>query len=70
MKTGFGMRLVDGVDWLMLGGTGFLALIICALVGVLWANRKGDVQGASGITQCLMAYVMFLVAMVGVSGIR
>jgi hypothetical protein len=67
--TGWGMQLVDGVDGFRIGIQGSIGLILSSLVGVLWAKLHGnDVQGGTGLVQCMMAIVTFFVTMHGLVG--
>lgn len=66
---GWGMQLIDGVDGFRIGILGIIGLVMSSLVGVLWAKLHGnDIQGGTGLTQCLMAFVTFLVTMHGLVG--
>jgi hypothetical protein len=66
---GWGMHLVDGVDTLRIGILGIYGLIVSSLLGVLWAKlHSNDIQGGTGLTQCLMAFVTFLITMHGLVG--
>lgn len=64
-----GNALVDGVDGFRIGILGIMGLVLSSLMGVLWAKLHGDdIQGGTGLTQCLMAFVTFLVTMHGLMG--
>ncbi|KIX07800.1 uncharacterized protein Z518_02454 [Rhinocladiella mackenziei CBS 650.93] len=66
---GWGMQLDDGLDGLRVGIMGIIGLMLSSVFGILWAKLHGnDVQGGTGLTQCLMAFVTFLVTMHGIVG--
>lgn len=67
---GWGMQLVDGIDTFRLGMSGSAGLLVSSLIGIIWARLHHDVQGGSGISQCLMYFVTFVVTMHGVAEIR
>ena len=67
---GWGMQLADGLDTFRLGVSGFAGLLVSSAVGVIWAATHTDVQGGSGIAQCLMYFVTFIVTVNGVSEVR
>ena len=67
---GWGLQLVDGIDTFGLGMSGSAGLLVSSLVGIVWAALRNDVQGGSGIAQCLLYLVSFVVIMHGVSEIR
>ena len=67
---GWGMQLAAGLDTFRLGVSGFAGLLVSSVVGVIWAATHKDVQGGSGIAQCLMYFVTFVVTMHGVSEVR
>jgi hypothetical protein len=67
---GWGMMLVDGLDTLRIGLAGVVGLIISSLIGIVYAKLRGDIQGGSGITQCLMYIVTFVAALHGVVDAR
>ena len=68
-KEGWGMQLLDGIDSLRVGLIGVTGLLLSSFLGILWAKLHGnDVQGGTGLTQCLTGFVTFLVTMHGVVG--
>ena len=67
---GWGMQLVDGIDTFRLGLSGFAGLVASSVVGIVWARMHHDLQGGSGITQCLMYFVTFVITMHGVAEVR
>ena len=67
---GWGMQLVDGIDTFKLGLSGFAGLVASSVVGIVWAQLHRDVQGGSGIAQCLMYFVTFIVTMHGVAEVK
>ena len=64
------MHIVDGVDTFKLGLSGFAGLIASSVIGLVWAGVRQDIQGGSGIMQCLMYFVTFVVTMHGVSEVK
>ena len=69
-RVGWGMQLVDGIDTFRLGLSGSAGLLASSMVGIVWARVHNDIQGGSGISQCLMYFVTFVVTMHGVAEIR
>ena len=59
---GWGMRLVDGIDTFRLGLNGFAGLLASSMVGIIWARLHHDVQGGSGISQCLILNIRLSLA--------
>ena len=61
-KIGWGMNLVDRVDHWRAFWNGLVLLILCVPPGFAWFIwHKHDVQGATGITACLMGFVLYIV---------
>ena len=64
---GWGMQLVDGIDYKRLGLSGFIGLLMCAATGVVWTSTQTDVQGGMAIAQCMMMVVTYIVTLRGIS---
>ncbi|EXJ89913.1 hypothetical protein A1O3_02980 [Capronia epimyces CBS 606.96] len=63
---GWGMQLVCDVDRFRVGIMGVVGLVVSSVMGILWAKLHGnDVQGGTGLAQCLMMFVPFFVALRG-----
>ena len=68
-KAGWGMQLTHGIDTFRVGILGMVGLVLSSFFGILWAKlHANDIQGGTGLTQCLMVFVSFLVTLLGLVG--
>ncbi|KAF7509457.1 hypothetical protein GJ744_008020 [Endocarpon pusillum] len=57
---GWGLELVEGLDWGKTWFVGLVTLIVSYAFGILWSVLRHDVQGGWAVTACMMMFVPFL----------
>jgi len=61
---GWGIHLVEGLDWIKVWIFGSAGLLLSILFGLTWSIVRADVQGGFGITACMMVLFVFTVGIV------
>lgn len=56
---GWGLELVDGLNWKKVWVVGFIGLVLSCAFGILWSVLRHDVQGGWAITACMMMIIPF-----------
>ena len=56
---GWGLQLVEGMEWLLFFILGCAGFLLCLLVAVVWSAVRGDVQGGFAIGGFLLAFLIF-----------
>ena len=64
---GWGMHLVDGIDYFRFGLAGLFGLLASMMAGVLYTKLHHDMQGGMAVASCLALMVTYLATIVGLA---
>lgn len=56
---GWGLELVDGLNWKKIWMVGFIGLVLSCTFGILWSVLRDDVQGGWAVTASTIMIIPF-----------
>ena len=63
-KVGWGLQLVEGLDWTNLWILGIMGFLASIMFGIAWALVRNDIQGGFGVAACMLVGLSFTTGMV------